>query len=53
MLVTGDPSMMLQRPQVMAGVLRLYKNDYLIHDPKLPNADESRAVFRASVQDLP
>ncbi|QRN55567.1 glycoside hydrolase family 26 protein [Dyella caseinilytica] len=30
-----------------------YKNDYLIHDPKLPSADESRIAFRASVRDLP
>jgi glycosyl hydrolase family 26 len=29
-----------------------YKNDYLIFDPKLSNAPESRAVFRASVRDL-
>jgi len=30
-----------------------YKNDYLIYDPKLPNAPESQAAFRASVRDLP
>jgi beta-mannanase len=30
-----------------------YKNDYLIHDPQLRNAAESRAAFRASVNDLP
>jgi len=30
-----------------------YKNDYLIHDPQLRNAAESRTAFRASVHDLP
>ena len=29
-----------------------YRNDYLIFDPQLPNAPESRATFRASVRDL-
>jgi hypothetical protein len=30
-----------------------YKNDYLVFDPKLTNASESRTAFRASVHDLP
>jgi len=30
-----------------------YKNDYLIYDPQLRNAVESRTAFRASVHDLP
>jgi hypothetical protein len=30
-----------------------YKNDYLIYDPNLPNAPQSRAAFRAAVHDLP
>jgi hypothetical protein len=30
-----------------------YKNDYLIYDPNLSSAPESRAAFRESVRDLP
>lgn len=30
-----------------------YKNDYLIFDPKLSNAEASRTSFRGSVRDLP
>jgi endoglucanase len=29
-----------------------YKNDYLIYDPKMSNAPDSRAAFRAAVRDL-